>query len=767
MLRRTVRSIAVGRWLAPLFLGACGGEPDSTAVEPPKEASARSLPALAEEADAADDRAGHRRMVALLEEVAVRTPEHNSYLGTVFLRSYREQLEALPPQAPDWHRAKLHFLVGLAELRQGETERALEELEASKQLIEGVPVQEHPKFVRNLDYQLGVASLRLGENQNCVDRHTPRSCILPIEGDGVHAEQEGSRQAIRHFERVLSTHSPEEAKYLSARWLLNVAYLTLGEHPDGVPKEQRIAPEKFRSRVEFPRFADIAEELGLDTFNMCGGSLVEDFNGDGFLDLMNSTWDPVGQVRLFASNGDGTFTDRTGMARIEGIVGGLNLVQSDYDNDGDIDVLVLRGAWLFGPQGQVPNSLLRNDGHGTFTDVTFAAGLGDQHYPTQTAAFADYDLDGDLDLYIGNEALLRVPFPSQLFRNEGDGTFTDVSEAAGVTNLRYAKGVSWGDIDGDRYPDLFVSNLDSKNRLYHNQGDGTFTDIAEKAGVGLPNESFPAWFWDFDNDGALDLYVSSYYQSEKPGRLAPFVASFLGLEQRAETAALYRGNGHGQFTDVTQEQGLDPISFPMGANFGDLDNDGFLDFYLGTGYPDYDGLMPNVMYWNRRGQRFDDVSAAGGFAHVQKGHGVSFADLDNDGDQDVFEQMGGAFQGGSFSNVLYENPGFGNHWIKLKLVGVRSNRCAMGTRIRLDLTEAGKTRTVYKHVNTGGSFGGNPLVQHLGLGQASQIDRLEIYWPASDTTQHFENVAADQYLRITEGETSFTVVEQRPAPFAR
>ena len=157
----------------------------------------------------------------------------------------------------------------------------------------------------------------------------------------------------------------------------------------------------------------------------------------------------------------------------------------------------------------------------------------------------------------------------------------------------------------------------------------------------------------------------------------------------------------------------------MAGNFGDLDNDGYLDFYLGTGYPDYEALMPNVMYRNRRGTGFADVTSAGGFGHLQKGHGIAFADLDNDGDQDVFEQMGGFLPGDKYFNVAFENPGFGNHWIGVELVGVRSNRSAIGARIRAEVVENGRRRSIYKHVNSGGSFGANPLRQTIGLGEAS------------------------------------------------
>jgi hypothetical protein len=174
-------------------------------------------------------------------------------------------------------------------------------------------------------------------------------------------------------------------------------------------------------------------------------------------------------------------------------------------------------------------------------------------------------------------------------------------------------------------------------------------------------------------------------------------------------------------------------------------------FSTSISYPYYEGLMPNVMYLNRDGTAFADVTTSGGFGHLQKGHGIAFADLDNDGDQDVYAQMGGMYPGDAFGNALFENPGFGNHWIKVKLVGVRSNRSAIGARIRIDVVEAGERRSIYRHVNSGGSFGANPLRQEIGLGRADEIERVEVYWPTSDETQTFHDVQADRLIEITEG----------------
>ena len=213
---------------------------------------------------------------------------------------------------------------------------------------------------------------------------------------------------------------------------------------------------------------------------------------------------------------------------------------------------------------------------------------------------------------------------------------------------------------------------------------------------------------------------------------------------------LYLGDGQGGFREVAVQYGIGQATLPMGSNFGDLDNDGYLDYFLGTGYPGYEALLPNVMYRSVGGERFTNVTYAGGFGHLAKGHAVAFADIDNDGDQDVFEQLGGFYPQDAYFNALYENPGFGNHWIAIKLVGTQSNRAAIGARIRLEVESDGLRRSIYRHVGSGSSFGANPLRAEVGLGAASSVDLLEIYWPTSGQTQIFHDVLADRFIRITE-----------------
>ncbi len=703
---------------------------------------------------------GGKRMREILANVAREAVVNNPYYGEAAVGRLEADLAAAGNSAIKRWRALQ--LLGWHLLRLGRNEEAVARLEEARSIVPQIVTYlasgkeknfrsdqyGTPILGKETSFDLGVAYMRLAEQTNCCNQHTPESCILPLEGGGRHTNQEPAKKAMACFQDVLTSY-PD---HLASLWLLNVAAMAIGKWPDGIPERYRMRDDAITSDEPFPRFPEVAEKYGLDNPDQSGGAVIDDFDGDGDLDLITSSINPSEPLHFMANGGDGTFTNRSEDAGFAGILGGLNMVQADYDNDGDVDLLVLRGAW-WGKDGHIPNSLLANDGSARFTDVSFEAGIAEPAFPTQAANFADYDLDGDLDLYIGDEWEQANPSPSQLFRNNGDGTFTDVAKAAGVENLRFAKGVAWGDFDNDRDPDLYVSNLGGPNRLYRNEGNGTFKDVAEKLGVTKPIRGFPTWFFDFDNDGNLDIYASSYWNQPQY-----VVARYFGKETDAELSSLYRGDGHGGFTDVGVAMNLVKNTMAMGANFGDLDNDGFPDFYLGTGYPSYEGIVQNFMYWNRDGKRFSDVSTNGGFAHIQKGHAVAFGDLDNDGDQDVFEQMGGAFKGDGFNDVLFENPGFGNHWLKVRLVGVKSNRFGVGARIRCEVVEDGKTRSIFKWVNSGASFGCNPLRQEIGIGKAPRVAHLEVYWPVSDTKQSFDDVPGDTGIEITEGAKDYRVV---------
>lgn len=359
--------------------------------------------------------------------------------------------------------------------------------------------------------------------------------------------------------------------------------MALGEYPEKVPELYRLhALPGGDAEAEFPTFKNIAPALGIDQFGMSGSVVVDDFTGDGKLEIITSSWDPGKGLTLYQLDADGNYQDRTEAMNLEGISGGLNIRPADFDNDGDLDLLILRRAWLEGA-GKIPNSLLRNDGVNAggvvqFTDITFAAGLAEVSYPTSTAEWADLDLDGDLN------------------------------------------------------------------------------------------------------------------------------------------------------------------------------NNGYPDIYLGTGSPNFGGIVPNLLLMNEGGEKFIDRTAASGMGHLQKGHGVSFTDIDGDGNLEVFEQMGGAFPSDQFFDAVFENPGFGNHWLEVRLKGVTSNSYDIGCRVWAVITEDGAERSVYTWLNSGGSFGANRLIAHLGLGKAEQVDRLEVFWPMTGITQSFDNIDVDQFIVVTEGE---------------
>lgn len=735
-----------------LFVAWCTACGDSGPSGPTAQAPAAATSVAATSAELASA----ERMRAALAALAVRVGGDFPFLGGA---QVAELEAALARGGADVGReAQLRYTLGTHLLRIGRTEDSLRELEACHALLGRLPPGPRPSFEPRIAYEIGVAYLRLAENRNCIARCNGDTCVFPIRGGGVHVDRVASQRAVGWLERALAGSKPGGVEHTSALWLLNVAHMTLDTWPDGVPASQRLPRERIAPPSDFPRFPDVANATGVAGFNLAGGAAAEDYDGDGWIDLVISDWDPRSQLHFFHNRGDGSFEDHTRGSGLEGLSGALNIAQGDYDGDGRTDLFLPRGAW-WNEHGKVQASLIRNLGGGRWVDVSYAAGIAEPGYPSQVGAFADYDLDGDLDLYKGNESSPANPCPSQLFANRGDGTFTDVAPAAGVENNRYAKGAVWGDFDGDRLPDLYVSNLGGFNRLYRNRGDGCFDDVATKLRVAGPIDSFAAWFWDYDNDGALDLYVTTYKQADYY-RLAPVVASVLGLPHDAESAALYHNDRKGGFENRAAAAGLSAIALPMGANFGELDNDGYPDFYLGTGYPGYDGLVPNVMYRNHGGTTFEDVSAAGGFGNLQKGHGVLFADFDNDGDQDVFAEMGGAFPGDGFRNLLFANPGFGGHWLRVTLRGTESNRGGVGARIHAVIRERGAQRSVFRTVDTGGSFGANPLTQHLGLGAASALETLEVYWPKTNTTQSFRGVPLDAHVELTEGDPVWRIVRE-------
>ena len=656
-------------------------------------------------------------------------------------------LKSLDPANPDGvaHGSPLdliqmHYALANVYAYEGEMDKSIEQWRTAYEIA----TAQLPGAMPELEEVLGIAYLHKSEMDNDIYRHPGDQCIFPPPAKQSFARPASSQTAIDYLLKYLQ----RKPDALDVRWMLNLAYMTLGKYPDDVPAKYLIPPTTFDSVEDVGRFIDVAPASGINLYSMSGGLVVDDFERNGLFDIVTSDYGECAAMHYFHNNGNGTFSDRTAQSGLVDQLGGLNLIQTDYNNDGCLDIFVLRGAWEF-PQRP---SLLKNNCDGTFTDVTAASGLSEA-VQTQTGVWADIDNDGYLDLFVGNEN-----GPSHLYRNKGDGTFEDISHAAGIDRAAFTKGVVAGDYDNDGYVDFYVSNLNGDNFLYHNNHDGTFTDVARQAGVQKPWQSFAAWFFDYDNDGWPDLFVTSYYVSVDES-----VRSYLGLPPNAETLKLYKNLGDGTFRDVTAEVGLDRVFMPMGANFGDIDNDGFLDIYLGTGNPSYASMLPNVLLHNKEGKFFTDVTASSGTGELHKGHGVAFADIDNDGDEDLLAEIGGAVTGDSHAFRLFENPGNGNDWISLHLSGVKTNRAAIGARIKLTVQDAGKPpRFIFRTVGSGGSFGASPLTQHIGLGKSAHILDLEIDWPVSKTTQHFAQVAPDQFLEIKEFAKNYDKLE-RPA----
>jgi hypothetical protein len=650
--------------------------------------------------------------------------------------------------------ARLKYAQAL--LNSGASEEALHEFEDLERaaIASGQPA--NAELQSRMLLMKGLCYLRLGEQENCLVNHNAESCVIPIRGGGVHQLTRGSQGAVREFNALLDV---EPTPHIA--WLLNIAYMTLGKYPDEVPAQWQIPPAVFESEYDIKRFRDVAGFAGVDVDELSGGVVMDDFDHDGLLDLMVSGSGLHSQLRYFHNNGDGKFSDLTDSAGLAGLFGGLNIIQGDYNNDGWVDVLVLRGGWL-GKDGRHPHSLLRNNGDNTFTDVTEEAGLLTRH-PTQTAVWFDYNNDGLLDIFIGNETVpdSGAIDPCELFRNNGDGTFTECAAENGLAIVDWVKAVVTGDFNNDGRPDLYLSSLVGPNHLVRNDGPAgadrspkakwRFTEVGAAAGVSEPLRSFSCWFFDYDNDGWLDLMVTGYAIHDA----GDVLVDYLGMPTpEAERARLYHNNRDGTFADVTKEQGVFKIIHGMGANFGDFDNDGWLDFYVGTGDPALSTIIPNRAFRNNAGRGFQDVTTSGGFGNLQKGHGIAFGDIDNDGDEDIYSHLGGALSGDHYPSQLLENPGHGNHWIKLALEGVKTNHVALGARIKVVAKTSAGEREIHRVVGSGGSFGASPLRQEIGLGQATAVSRVEIFWPASGKTQTITGVVLDHAYAIREGDTS-------------
>ncbi|REJ86224.1 MAG: CRTAC1 family protein [Acidobacteria bacterium] len=744
------------------------------------------------------------------------TAADNPFFGRAALERLDLRLDELSPSPP------VHLLVERAgeRLRLGELSGAIDDLDAA---LSALSAQRSPDgdsvsdrdLLQRAHWLAGIAALQLGEDSNClhggsgspgdsgraVAQH-PDACIVPLRPGALHREPRWAVRAAMHLRQTLALQPGDPL----AVWLLNLATALQGGDSDALPRALQlpglvetgpVSPRRWRG-IDYATLGASARD------DLAGGAVVDDFDGDGLLDLVTSTWDPCLGVLALRNRGDGSFEDVSAPWRLADQFGGLNLVQTDYDDDGVLDLLVLRGAWLLG-DGAIRNSLLRGvvggdgaagSGDFHFLDVTAEVGLAEPARPTQTAAWADVDGDGDLDLFVGNEATAAHPHPSQLFLNQsadasssqtrgGARRFVDVAPDAGVENLRYAKGVAFGDYDDDGDADLYVSNF-GPNRLYRNDGPDPevpggpprFVDVAPELGVTEPAlQSFATWWFDFDDDGDLDLFVADYRSQARA-----IAASYRGERVRASDGQpllyrnLLRETGTPGFREVSRELGLVRPSMPMGANHADLDNDGWLDLVLGTGEPDLASVLPNQV-WSNRGPElgFEETTFETGLGHLQKGHGIAFGDVDHDGDRDLLHQLGGFYPVDRFPNLLFENPTLSSgrpaapdrRWITLELEGRRANRAAIGARVKLVLRTATGSRELHRVVGSGGSFGASTLRLEVGLGGAEAIERIEIVWPGSGLRQVVTGAPLDRFVRVVEGIEGFETIDRPPIVLPR
>jgi tetratricopeptide (TPR) repeat protein len=539
------------------------------------------------------------------------------------------------------------------------------------------------------------------------------------------------------------TADPKNERARAAMWL---ATRSMGGYPASVPESFRM---EVKAGYEPARvqFENIAAKIGLDKTSAGRGTAVFDYNNDGLLDIVVTA--AHGGCSLYRNNGDGTFTDVTIKSGLDKCINGFVIIAGDYDNDGFQDLFVTRQGFYYGDCG-----LYHNNGDGTFTNVTEKAGV-QSWGPAYTASWVDYDCDGRLDLFIAYNlgGMFDRSRQNRLFHNNGDGTFTDVTEKAGLHSIFTTIGSCWGDYNNDGYPDLFLSSGLGRPQLFRNNGNGTFTDVSLAAGITDPVVGTACFFADYNNDGWLDIVQYTWSDHEdaihtmKTGH-GPHDGSPL---------VVYHNNGDGTFTPKTREVGLDGCWGTMSGNFGDVNNDGYIDLLLGNGSPRMERLEPFILLENDCG-KFSNTTFAAGLPFAGKSHGTNCADLFGDGRMSIIIAAGGGYPGDLLMTAVHCPKELPGNYLNVRLTGVRSNRDGNGARITL---RCGGSRQL-REVTHGSSFGCLPLEQHFGLGKAEQVDTLEIRWP-SGLVQKVEDPPVNQTIRVTEGHPGWSYIYAQPA----
>jgi hypothetical protein len=547
------------------------------------------------------------------------------------------------------------------------------------------------------------------------------------------------REAVKDGVTSLSLR-PDHSR---TRFWLWLAAQQMGGYPAEAPSSARMEVNTGRHESKL-RFEEVARDTGLDKTAAGRGTAVFDMDGDGYLDVVVSS--AHAGCSLYRNNGDGTFSDVTVGSGLDGCVNSFVIAVGDYNNDGLDDLFVTRLGFYPGD-----SVLFRNNGDGTFTDVTREAGVNCWG-PGFAAQWVDYDCDGNLDLFVANNlgGLFDRKTPNRLFRNNGNGTFSEVSQEAGLHSLVPSICGAWGDYDNDGYPDLFVSNGIGRSQLFHNNGDGTFTDVSREAGVEKACFGSVSFWCDYDNDGWLDLV--QYVWSPEDDVLYTLMN---GIGPRdGNPMRIYHNNRNGTFTLRNRELGLTGCWGTMSGAAGDVNNDGYIDFFLGNGDPHMNRTEPPTLFeYDPRNGKYRDVTFTTGLPHFGKTHGANMADLTGDGRLSLLLASGGAYPGDLVTMSVFRPTTLPGNYLNVRLVGTRSNRNAIGARLRMD---AGG-RSVHLLVNGGTGFGCQPHEQHFGLGTCTRIDGLEILWP-NGLKQHLANPPVNSTIRITEGKAGYQEV---------